>query len=121
MVRPILEYSATVWDPLLQKEINQLESVQRRAARSVTNNYYNREPGCVTNMLKQLKWDSLQERRQNLRLGFLHKINNNLVDVNINSYVKRSDSRTRGNQRFHQEHTKNQILYNSFFQEQLLS
>ena len=116
MVRPILEYSATVWDPLLQKEINQLESVQRRAARSVTNNYYNREPGCVTNMLKQLKWDSLQERRQNLRLGFLHKINNNLVDVNINSYVKRSDSRTRGNQRFHQEHTKNQILlYNSFF------
>ena len=115
MVRPILEYSATVWDPHLQKEINQLESVQRRAARFVTNNYYNREPGCVTNMLKQLKWDSLQERRQNLRLGFLHKINNNLVDVNINSYVKRSDSRTRGNQRFHQEHTKNQILYNSFF------
>ena len=115
MVRPILEYSATVWDPYLKKEINQLESVQRRAARFATNNYYNRSPGCVTNMLHQLKWDSLEKRRQNLRLGFLHKINNNEVDVDINEFVKRSDKRTRGAQRFHQEHTKNKIYFNSFF------
>ena len=114
MVRPILEYSAAIWDPHLQREINQLETVQRRAARFATKTYYDRTPGCVTNLLKDLKWDSLQNRHQILRLGLLHKINNNLVDIDINNFVKRSDARTRGAQRFHQEHMKNKTLFNSF-------
>ena len=32
LVRSILEYSSTVWDPLHQKDIDRLERVQRRAA-----------------------------------------------------------------------------------------
>ena len=40
MVRPILEYSSTVWSPYTDKNIiNLIESVQRRAARFVTNTY----------------------------------------------------------------------------------
>ena len=31
MVRSVLEYGATLWDPYLQKEINMLEQVQRKA------------------------------------------------------------------------------------------
>ena len=37
LVRSILEYSSTVWDPFYQKDIDRLERVQRRAARFVFN------------------------------------------------------------------------------------
>ena len=115
MVRPILEYSAAVWDPHLQKEKTQLETIQRRAARFATNNYHERTTGCVNSMLQDLQWESLEERRQRNRLNLLHKINNNIVDVDINNFVRRNDSRTRGSQRFFQEHTTNQVFFNSFF------
>jgi len=39
LVRPILEYSQTVWDPYSSSETQQLESVQRRAARFTMNRY----------------------------------------------------------------------------------
>ena len=37
MVRPIMEYASAVWDPFYVKDIQQLEKVQRRAARWVLN------------------------------------------------------------------------------------
>ena len=40
MVRPILEYASPAWDPYTQCNINQLERVQRRAARFVHSNFY---------------------------------------------------------------------------------
>ena len=42
MVRPILEYGSSVWDPHPDKLQEGLEMVQNRAARFVTRNY------CVT-------------------------------------------------------------------------
>jgi hypothetical protein len=35
MVRPVMEYACTVWDPITQKDTNKTEMVQRRAARFV--------------------------------------------------------------------------------------
>ena len=64
LVRPILEYCSSVWDPqsiLLQDE---LEKVQKRAARFVTGNYVDYETGSMTGILKQLKWESLKKRRK---------------------------------------------------------
>ena len=58
---PVLEYGSSVWDPqsiLLQDE---LEKVQQRAAEFVTGNY-TYETGCMTGILEQLKWESLEER-----------------------------------------------------------
>ena len=66
-------------------------------------------------MLQSLKWPSQEERRRNIRLSFLQKINNNLVDLNINNYVQKSDPRTRGAQRFHQERASHPALFHSFF------
>ena len=54
LVRPLLEYSSSVWDPHTQVLINQIEMVQRRAARFCLNDYTSREAGCVSEMLKQL-------------------------------------------------------------------
>ena len=72
LVRPVLDYGSSVWDPpgvVLQEE---LESVQKRAARFVTGNY-NYETGSMTGILGQLKWESLKKRRKDNRLIFLYK------------------------------------------------
>ena len=72
LVRPVLDYGSSVWDPpgvVLQEE---LESVQKRAARFVTGNY-NYETGSMTGILEQLKWESLKKRRKDNRLILLYK------------------------------------------------
>ena len=74
LVRPILEYSSTVWDPASQKHIKNLEKIQRRAARFVCGNY--QKKASVDKMLKELKWPSLQKRREKARLCMLYKIKN---------------------------------------------
>ena len=37
MVRPIVEYACTVWEPYTRKNIQSLETVQRKAAQFVKN------------------------------------------------------------------------------------
>ena len=72
LVHPVLDYGSSVWDPpgvVLQEE---LESVQKRAARFVTGNY-NYETGSMTGILGQLKWESLKKRRKDNRLILLYK------------------------------------------------
>ena len=72
MVRPILEYASSVWDPHPDKLRKELEKVQNRAARFVTrNNDY--ETGSMTGILGQLKWESLKKRRKDNRLILLYK------------------------------------------------
>ena len=71
LVRPVLDYGSSVRDPpcvVLQEE---LESLQKRAARFVTDNY-SYEPGSITGILGQLKWESLKKRTNN-RLILLYK------------------------------------------------
>ena len=72
LVRPVLDYGSSVWDPpgiVLQEK---LESVQKRAARFVTGNY-NHETGSMTGILVQLKWEYLKKRRKDNRLILLYK------------------------------------------------
>ena len=71
LVCPILEYGSSFWDPqsiLLQDE---LEKVQKGAARFVTGNY-SYEAGSMTGILEQLKWESLKNRKDS-RLIVLYK------------------------------------------------
>ena len=73
LVRQVLEYGSSVWDPptrvVLQEE---LESVQKRTARFVTDNY-KYETGSMTGILGQLKWESLKKWRKDNRLILLYK------------------------------------------------
>ena len=72
MVRPILEYGSSVWDPHTSMLQEELEKVQNRAARFVTRNYVY-ETGSMTGILGQLKWESLKKRRKDNRLILLYK------------------------------------------------
>ena len=62
IVRPVLEYAASVWDPYQQNDILSLEKVQRRAARWALSDYGTLSS--VTNMLEILDWPSLESRRR---------------------------------------------------------
>ena len=59
LVRPLLEYYSSVWDPQSILLINKLEMVQRRAAHFYINAFKTKDKGCVTNMLTRLEWDTL--------------------------------------------------------------
>ena len=115
MVRPVLEYAATVWDPTCEKDKKILEDVQRSAARFVCNDYSDRQPGSVTNMLNTLQWDSLEERRLHQRLIMLYKINNGIVDIDKTKFYRHGDERTRGSQNIHQESAKHPSFRDTFF------
>ena len=66
LVRPNFEYAAAAWDPYTAKDIQQLERVQRRAARFVKKD--DRHTTSVTGLLDELGWLSLFERRKHSRL-----------------------------------------------------
>ena len=72
MVRPILKYGSSVWDPYTDKLQEELEMVENRAADFVTRNYVY-ESGSMTGILGQLKWESLKKRRKDNRLILLYK------------------------------------------------
>ena len=71
-MRPVLEYSGSVWDPSDVGLQNELQTVQNRAARFVTGNY-NFETGSMTGILEHLKLESLKKRRRDSRLILLYK------------------------------------------------
>ncbi|KAL8579531.1 hypothetical protein ACOMHN_025484 [Nucella lapillus] len=79
LVRPVLEYSACVWDPHDQNDCESLEKVQRRAARFALNRH--RRTSSVEQMMHELKWTHLEQRRRTARLCMLYKIMNELVCV----------------------------------------
>ena len=60
LVRHILEYGCSVWDPRYEGLIDDLEKVQKRAARFVTRNY-TYEKCSMTDILKKLKWESMSK------------------------------------------------------------
>ena len=72
LVRQVLEYSGSVWDPSGVGLQNELEKVQNRAARFVTGNY-NFKTGNMVGILEHLKWESLKKRRRDSRPILLYK------------------------------------------------
>ena len=56
VVRPVIEYAATDWDPYTARNIQQLKAVQRRAARFVTGD--NKTTCSTSQMITNLGWSS---------------------------------------------------------------
>jgi hypothetical protein len=74
LVRSVLDYGATVWDPHLVKDRDRIERIQRQAVRFIKRDYRSQDPGCVTRMLSDLGFPPLQERRRQQRLCTMYKI-----------------------------------------------
>ena len=93
LVRPILEYGQTVWDPHTASAAQRLEAVQRRAARFVTNRY--RRTSSVTNMIEHLQWEPLTARRHHARLVMFYKIHTERVAIQMPLQSKNRRAPTR--------------------------
>ena len=72
MVHPVMEYASSVWDPHTCVNINQLEAVQRSAARMCYKDFS--RFSSVSTMLTDLNLPTLQSRRKKLKLQMLYKI-----------------------------------------------
>ena len=78
-VRSTLDYASPIRDPVLKRDINNLEKINRRAARFVTGDYH--PISSVSSKLRSLGWSDLKDRRRESRLALLFKIVNGEVAV----------------------------------------
>ena len=113
IVRPTLEYAASVWAPgqkFLQQDI---EKVQRRAARYVCGKYSYRES--VSAMIDELGWESLEQRRNKIIVTMLYKVIHSLVAIPQTHLIPATRT-TRGSKiKFHQLATRTNYHKYSFF------
>ena len=77
----------------MRKDIKSIESVQRRGARFVAGDY--RRDSSVTNMLHELEWQSLEDRRREARLVMMYKVVHGLVAVPHDDHIEKNKGRTR--------------------------
>ena len=115
LVRPQLEYASAIWDPHTMENVHKIEMVQRRTARCATNDYA--RTTCVTSLLHQLDWQTLEERRSVARLCLFYKVVNGLVAVPIPDYIQPTHriSRYCHSMTFRQIHTgKDSYKYSVF-------
>ena len=115
-VRPILEYASAVWDPvgIGNKELRKsIESVQRKAARFVFSDW--RFTSSPSNMIAELKWNSLEERRAKSRLLIFHKYVNFRIDLPPNLIKKKNSMLTRkASIKYHVIKARLNVYKNSF-------
>ena len=90
MVRLIMEYASTGWDPLTKI------SIHRQAARFVSRQYswYLR----VTPMLQALRWTSLEQRRSDARATMMYRKHYNLFNISAVIYLQLNIRDMRGHQ-----------------------
>ena len=84
-VRPKIEYNSSVWSPWLSKDIDQLESIQRKFTKFAFNrcnipfhSYFDR--------LRQINLQTLEHRRLIFDIILLYKIINNLCFIRFSDY-----------------------------------
>ena len=84
LVHPRLEYACKVWSPHTNEVKQRIEKVQRNGARFVMGEYCQRSS--VTDLLHQLKWDSLESLRLPFQLKYVHKMFTNQVALDPNVF-----------------------------------
>jgi hypothetical protein len=114
LVRPILEYAGTVWDPNCLHLENDLERVQKRAGRFVMNNY-SFEEGSMTSIMNELGWKQLKQLRQENRLILLHKGLNGYTNIPISDINQNKRKQRKGhNHQFQIPHARTDTFKDSF-------
>ena len=86
LVRPQLEYASAVWDPNTKVRTSQLDQVQRRAARWTASNYD--WQASATQIVQDLGWRTLEQRRADARLRLFYKVIHGLVAVPLPDYIQ---------------------------------
>ena len=99
LVRPLLEYSSSVWSPYFVKHRRLIENIQRRATKFILN-YPPREVSYI-NRLDQLNLLPLKFRRQMHDLVLLFKFKTGTVKSNFRRFIHTA-TRHHRTRNFHQ-------------------
>jgi hypothetical protein len=81
-MRPLLEYASVVWDGCAEYEKDRLEKLQYEAARVVTG--LTRSVS-INNLINEIGWTSLQDRRSFQKLVIMYKNKNQLLPQQFSS------------------------------------
>ncbi|VDI84140.1 Hypothetical predicted protein [Mytilus galloprovincialis] len=87
LVRPVIDYTSTVWDPYQHQQIQQ---------QICKGNFFSMEPNCVTKMTQQLGREPLEHRRARDRVNMFYKIISYIVEVPVHHLLILHNTRTRG-------------------------
>ena len=117
LVRPQLEYAAPIWNPYHKLQIQEVEKVQRTAARWTCRRW--RNTSSVGDMLDELEWPSLEARREQSSLTFLYKIHSGTVSLDKDKYLTPAPNLQRTRASHDLQYTRyfaySDALKNSFF------
>ena len=117
LVRPQLEYAAPIWNPYHKLQIQEVEKVQRTAARWTCRRW--RNTSSVGDMLDELEWPSLEARREQSSLTFFYKIYSGTVSLDKDKYLTPAPNLQRTSASHDLQYTRyfaySDALKNSFF------
>ena len=106
LVRPQLEYAAPIWNPYHKLQIQEVEKVQRTAARWTCRRW--RNTSSVGDMLDELEWPSLDARREQSSLTFFYKIHSGTVFLDKDKYLTPATN-------LHRTRASHDIQYTRYF------
>ena len=114
---PQLEYAAPIWNPYHKLQIQEVEKVQRTAARWTCRRW--RNTSSVGDMLDGLEWPSLEARREQSSLTFFYKIHSGTVSLDKDKYLTPAPNLHRTRASHDLQYTRyfaySDALKNSFF------
>ena len=85
LVRPQLEHASSIWHPYLKTQAQQIEKVQRSAARWTCRRWRNKSS--VGDMFSELEWPSLETHQEQSSLTFFYKIHSDTVYIDKDKYL----------------------------------
>ena len=106
IIRPILEYASPTWNPHLIKDINALESVQRR---------------CLRLVREDVSLPSLASRREEADLVEVYKFTHGLYKNGLSNMFNYSENRFRSHSFKLQKRRFNTTLRQHFFSERVIT
>ena len=83
-IRPILAYGNAIWDNCTQYEKDDLENIQKEAARIATGTT---KLISVENLYNEIGWDTLENRRNKQKLTLFYVMVNHLMPTYLSSLV----------------------------------
>ena len=116
-IRPLLEYGDIVWDNCTAQQKKTIESIQTEAARICTGAT---KLCSLDKLYKEIRWESLAERRKKHKLIAMYKIINDISPEYLKSLLpdqtlNQSNYNLRTRENFITVPAKTQLYYNSFF------
>ena len=92
LIRPILEYGSSIWNPKLKTDLIEIEKIQKRATKLIRNISHMSYP----ERLRYLNLDSLNFRRRRCDMIQVYRIIRKIDNLDMSHFFELSQSNTRG-------------------------